>query len=289
MRRQNPDVIHFDDVSRRMLLALPELGRRPVVLTIHDPEIHSGERSWRAELDRRIMLRRAARVLLYNNALRPAFARRYRVPLERIHPTHLGVHHIFREWAVGPLQHVGRSVLFYGRLSPYKGLEVLYEAAPLVAERVPGVRFVVAGRPVRGYQLPPAPRLPNGGQVEVIADYISNARLAELLQSTRVVACPYVDATQSGVALTGLAFEKPVVATRVGGIPEYIEHGQTGLLVPPRDAAALADALVALLTDAALDERLRAAIARLGRAGRLDWADAARATLAMYAGLPARR
>jgi glycosyltransferase involved in cell wall biosynthesis len=282
IRRLRPDVIHFDEGSRRMLLALLELGRTPVVLTIHDPDIHSGERHWRSGLDRYFFVRRAARIVLYNQTSRASFARRYSLRPEHIHTMQLGVHHIFREWAVGPVQHSGGTILFYGRLSAYKGLDVLYQAAPLVAEHVPDSRFVVAGRPVAGYQLPSPPVLPNGGQVEVMSDYISNTRLVQLVSSARVVVCPYIDATQSGVVLTAFAFEKPVVATRVGGLPEYIQDGQTGLLVPPGDYSALARALIDLLTTPALEDRLRREVARLGQRDRLDWASAARATRVVY-------
>jgi glycosyltransferase involved in cell wall biosynthesis len=282
IHRLEPQVIHFDEGSRRMLLTLLELGRRPVVLTIHDPENHSGERHWRAELDRFFFLKRSSRVLLYNQALMHSFASHYSVPLKHIRATQLGVHHIFREWMVGPVPHAGQTVLFYGRLSAYKGLEVLYAAATDVAERVPGVRFVVAGRPAGDYELPTAPLLAHGAQVEVIREYIPNTRLAQLLASASVIVCPYIDATQSGVVLTAFAFEKPVVATRVGGLPEYITDGETGLLVAPRDSAALADALVQVLTNATLQERLRTGVSRLGRGGRLDWASAARATLEVY-------
>jgi glycosyltransferase involved in cell wall biosynthesis len=115
-----------------------------------------------------------------------------------------------------------------------------------------------------------------------MSGYISNARLVQLLASALVVVCPYVDATQSGVVLTAFAFEKPVVATRVGGLPEYVQDGQTGLLIPPRDPVALAQALIQVLTTPVLENGLRNTIAQLGRSGRLDWARTAHDTLAVY-------
>jgi glycosyltransferase involved in cell wall biosynthesis len=70
------------------------------------------------------------------------------------------------------------------------------------------------------------------------------------------VVLPYVDASQSGVVPLAYTASKPVVATTVGGLPEIVEHGQTGLLVPPRDTAALAGAIVRLLQDAGLRRTL---------------------------------
>ena len=173
------------------------------------------------------------------------------------------------------------TVLFFGRLSPYKGLDVLYAAVPRVAAAVPGVRFVVAGRPIPGYEPPTAPRPEAGGHVEAIQDRISNGRLATLLEEATVVACPYRDATQSGVVLTAFAFGRPVVASDVGGLGEYVLPERTGILVPPGDPAALATALVRILVDAPLRKRLAAGIAEEA-IGRLSWDRAADEMLAVY-------
>jgi glycosyltransferase involved in cell wall biosynthesis len=175
----------------------------------------------------------------------------------------------------------GPIVLFFGRLSPYKGLEVLYEAAPRVAERVPGVRFIVAGRPVHGYEPPVPPSLPNGGRIDVYAQYIPNDAARALFESARLVACPYVDATQSGVILTAYGFGKPVVATTVGGIPEYVRDGETGVLVQPRNATALAAALVTVLTDEQLRRALGGGIEKLAD-GPLSWSNTAERLISVY-------
>src|SRR5262249_40711886 len=73
-----------------------------------------------------------------------------------------------------------------------------------------------------------------------------------------VVVLPYVDATQSGVIPLAYTAAKPVVATEVGSLPEMVEDGLTGYLVPPRDEAALAEKVVRLLKDRKLRGRLGA-------------------------------
>src|SRR5207249_5838275 len=79
---------------------------------------------------------------------------------------------------------------------------------------------------------------------------------------TGVQTCALPISSQSGVIPLAYSAGKPVVATEVGGLPEMVEHGRTGLLVPPRDAAQLADAVVRLL----LDRKLRRRMGMCGKA-----------------------
>jgi glycosyltransferase involved in cell wall biosynthesis len=76
---------------------------------------------------------------------------------------------------------------------------------------------------------------------------------AELFQRCSVVALPYIDASQSGVIPTAYGFKKPVVVTDVGAIPEIVDNGITGFIVPPKNPEALAEAIIKLLKD----EKLR--------------------------------
>lgn len=288
VRKLGPTVLHVDSAPLRLGLVVPEWPAVPVVLSEHDPELHSGEHDWRTHLARWLSYRRVDRFIVHNHALREAFSRRYRIPEGRIAVVRLGTYDLFRELLAQPGAADDRTVLFFGRLSHYKGLDVLYQAAPDVASRVPGVRFVVAGRPVAGYHLPPPPVLANGARLEVVSQYISNARLAELFDQATVVVCPYTDASQSGVVLTAYAFNTPVIATAIGGLPEYVRDGETGLLVPAGDAAALGEALVKVLTQPSLRAQLADGL-RARRTDVLDWGRAARETLAVYASISSNR
>ena len=89
-------------------------------------------------------------------------------------------------------------------------------------------------------------------RVVVHNEYIPDERRSQLFRQASVVVLPYVEASQSGVIPLAYSFMKPVVATTVGGLPEMVEDGRTGYLVPPRDERALADAIVRLLRDKTL-------------------------------------
>jgi len=169
----------------------------------------------------------------------------------------LAPYDVYCQWVKTPLQDNGKTVLFFGRISPYKGIKVLLKAAPIIAQQVKGVRIIIAGRPIPGYSLPDLPSLPKGGKIELFDSYIANDFLAKLFQQATIVVCPYIDATQSGVVLTAYAFGKPVIVTNTGGLPEYIWQGKTGRTVPPGDHHQLAKSICSILEQPEIQQRMK--------------------------------
>jgi glycosyltransferase involved in cell wall biosynthesis len=283
IRAMGPDLLHLDDsdVSLRLALAIRALRPIPLVLSVHDPAPHTGEQDWRKGLARALLFRHARHFILHNEAQRPIFCHTNRISPERVSVVRFGSFDVHREWIGRAERQQRRTILFFGRLSPYKGLELLHEAVQRVAERLPDITLVVAGPSRPPYIPPPPPSLANGGHIEVVAEHVANESAAKLFQRAAVVVCPYLDGTQSGVALTAYAFERPVVATAVGGLPEYVIDGTTGLIVPPRDPEALAAAIQRLLSDDELHHRLSDGI-RHAKSATLSWEGAANGALEAY-------
>lgn len=286
IQRLAPDILHIDDLDVSPRLALGVRSGRwdervPIVLSVHDPRPHSGEDLKRKALARRLLFPRVSRFVLHSSALVDQFVERYGLDPAKVSVVPLGIYHLYEAWATPGVPAADRAVLFFGRLSAYKGLSVLYDALPTAAQRVPGLQVDVAGEVVPGFRLPSPPSLDNGGGLRVWPHYMDNSRLAALVQQASVVVCPYIDATQSGVVLTSYALGRPVIASAVGGLPEYIRHGQTGLLVPPNDPAALAAAIERVLLEDGLLARLCSGVAAL-RGGDLDWATIGESVTRIY-------
>lgn len=152
--------------------------------------------------------------------------------------------------------------LFFGFIRRYKGLHVLLDAMHRVQERVPSARLVVAGEFYADEDALRAQAADLGDAVRFDADYIPDERVALYFSAADAVVQPYVTATQSGVAQIAFHFERPVVTTDVGGLAEAVPDGEAGLVVPPEDPAALADALVQFVEDGDLAERLAVGVRR---------------------------
>jgi glycosyltransferase involved in cell wall biosynthesis len=163
------------------------------------------------------------------------------------------------------------GVLFVGRLTPHKGIDVLIRALP------PGARLTVVG--TGGHDPEPPERdyprllgsLAEGRDVEFVGP-VDDEELADRYRRAAVVVVPSVERTWYGreiavsellglVAIEAMASGAPVAASRIGGIPEVVEDGVTGYLVPPGDVEALRGRLEDILSD-------REAASRIGESGR---------------------
>jgi glycosyltransferase involved in cell wall biosynthesis/SAM-dependent methyltransferase len=173
-----------------------------------------------------------------------------------------------REAAKRALNATGNVLLFFGFVRPYKGLRYLIEALPEVLKRNQ-VTLVVAGefwknkadheRLIRDMNLE--------GNVRLVDRYIPNEEVGTYFAACDTVVLPYVGASQSGIIQLAYEFGRPVIATTAGGLPDVVEDGKTGYLVPPRDSRALADAIVKMFNAdrAAMEQSCR------NRASMLSW------------------
>jgi glycosyltransferase involved in cell wall biosynthesis len=254
-------VVHIQQGHLWFNCALPLLRRYPIVLTVHDPRHHLGDKG--AQKTPHFVtdygVRRARRIIVHSQQQKHLLSRVCRVQ-ERIVDV---IPHISlgNTPATSRQEDHAARVLFFGRIWQYKGLEYLIRAEPLIASAVPDVKIVIAGV---GDDFGPYRRMmANPSHFVVHNEYVSDNARSELFQQASVVVLPYVEATQSGVIPLAYRFGKPVVATTVGGLPESVDHGRTGLLVAPRDEKALADAIVHLLLNDSLRRQFGQAGSRM--------------------------
>jgi glycosyltransferase involved in cell wall biosynthesis len=270
------DVVHFQWLPVQYLDAFLLPRRRPRLLTAHDV-LPREPRPGQLAGQRRLYERMDA-IVVHSEHGAARLRDELRLDPARIHVIpHGPLHELARQPRdAAPPPELRRGdgpiVLFFGLIRPYKGVDVLLDAWRR-AERPPGARLWIAGMP----RMPIAVDAPDA---DAALRFVSGAELAGAFRAADLVVLPYREIDQSGVLYTALAFGKPMLLTDVGGFPEVAATGAAEL-VAPGDAAALAQALTALLADPARLARMAAAAATAA----VSWDEIARRTLDLYAAL----
>lgn len=250
-RASRVDVVHVH-FGYRLRDVTGLLGRLPVAVSLHGHDVTAFRRQWPAYYGP--VLPRVDAVVVPSRHLADvavqAGARAHTVhvlpsgiELDRFPPTPL---------PAGPPE-----VLFVGRFVAKKGLDVLLDAWPAVRAQVPAARLRLLGTGT-------APAVPDGS-VTVDLRGAAPGAVPEALRAATVVCTPSRTAEDGDVEslllvnIEAQACGRPVVTTDSGGTPEHVDAGRTALVVPEGDVDALAQALVAVLSDRRLAERLAAA------------------------------
>lgn len=216
------------------------------VTTFHDPFPHTGEEKKNSSYRYKTSIKGSVGYVLLNEKQKEQFCNTYHINNADVLINRLGIYDNIRSFVKTDTAIKPNNILFFGRVSPYKGIEYLCEAIKIVHESIPDATLTIAGGGKMYFDVEPYKQL---GYIEICNRYIDMEELACLLSRCSLSVCPYTDATQSGVIMTSFSLGKPVVATNVGGLGESIEDGKSGLLVPPKDPQALANAIISILTD----------------------------------------
>ncbi|MDB5289195.1 MAG: glycosyltransferase [Phycisphaerales bacterium] len=245
---------HFSNSSCSVAMLASEMGGFTFSFTMHGPAEFFEPKYWR--VDEKI--RRALFVCCISHFCRSqamVFAPQEKWP--KLHVVHCGVD----PSQFTPARHEGdgRRLLFVGRLAAVKGLPILLEAVALIKGEAPLLLLTVAGDgPDRAKLEQQARELGLAENVRFVG-YQSQAQVRQLLGATDVFVMSSFAEGVPVVLMEAMAAGVPVVATRIAGVPELVEEGASGFLVPPGDARSLAERVRTLLDDPALRQRFGAA------------------------------
>jgi glycosyltransferase involved in cell wall biosynthesis len=287
------DVVHFQWLTVQPLdvhllprrRSTPRGVRPKLVLTAHDV-MPREPRAGQLRAQRRLYERFDA-IVVHSEHGRARLLGELGVDPELVHVIPHGAFTHLAEGPVGPKPHeaAGPVVLCFGLIRPYKGVDVLLEAwrgVDSVGIGINNAQLWIAGMP-RGdlaTLLGGDPRSLGAFGVSLDARFIPDSELPGYFRRADLVVLPYLQADQSGVLFTALAFGKPLLLSDVGGFPEIASTG-AARVVPAGDSAALRTALRELLGDPATLAEM-SACARAAASGSYSWEAVAQAHLELY-------
>ncbi len=139
-----------------------------------------------------------------------------------------------------------RVLLFFGFVRKYKGLQYLLEAMKLLKERDFKVQLWVVGDfgEDKDEYVEQIRRFKIEDQVQMVEGYVPDDEVEKYFAASDLVVLPYLSATQSGIVQIAFGFEKPVLVTEVGGLPDVVTNGKTGYVVEPQSAEMIAEAIM---------------------------------------------
>lgn len=272
LKRIKPDVIVIDNITLTYVWSAIRL-RKKALLIVHDPFQHSGEEFIIEKYLRKLFFRLISHKILLNNSQKDRFIKECGQNERYIHSSFLSIYTYLLYYHKNRHSETSSeefNILFFGRISPYKGIRFLLETfiSMLSAENIQNMTLTIAGSGDFDFDVSEYKSHPN---IKIINTFVSPEDLSRLIAQSSVVVCPYTDATQSGVVMSAFALKKPVIATNVGGLPEMVEHGKTGIIIEKNNKKDLRNALLSLYTHPEKLDLMRANIEQEYFFGNKSW------------------
>lgn len=247
---QEFDIAHLTGILQPVEWPLVKLKKK-TLLTVHDPLPHSSTKDkLRFKLSRELTFRGTKHFLLFNKAQSQDFIRLNNLSKNCITIGNLSIYAWLKDLPNCSETQINIPerdyILFSGRISIYKGLQILLPAMKLVHEANPNIKLVVAGGGNFPIDITEYEKL---DYIEFRHRFIPDVELVKLIQNCRFAVCPYIDATQSGVVMSTFAFCKPMLVTNVGGLPEMVHDNLHGKVIEPSNVQVLAKAIIDMYAD----------------------------------------
>lgn len=249
----------FEFVDRTLILLYYKLLRKKVVLTAHN--VNAGKRDSNDSLLNRSTLRLqyllADHIFVHTEKMKNELWQDFGIKDRKVSVIPFGINNAVPHTDLSPreakrrlgMSEDDRTILFFGAIRPYKGLEYLVGAFQQLAAIHPGYRLIIAGEPRKeSEQYSDKIQLQinshaSRGQILQKFQYIPDEETELYFKAADVLALPYTHVFQSGVLFLGYSFGLPVVGSEVGSVREEIVEGRTGFLCRPCDSADLAKAI----------------------------------------------
>jgi glycosyltransferase involved in cell wall biosynthesis len=247
MNRLDADVLNILDIHPWYVMYWPFLKAKKKIVTINDPELHSGESNMIMNFllrnITRFLLKYADEIIVLGKTQEKTIRKlgyRQKVIVSRI-----GHYDFFQKNIKKKFSTEKNTLLFFGRIKEYKGLKYLLEALKSLKKKNLSFKLIIAGEG----DITPYQKVINElkEHIELNVGYVSDEKVSEYFQRCSFIVMPYTDATQTGVVQVAYSFKKPVIATNVGSLPEVVIDGKTGTVIEAKNSQELVQAINTML------------------------------------------
>ena len=266
IKRIRPDIVHithFQPWSLFIFWMKPFLRFRIAYAVHENPYTRKDVKNpWIMGFLERRFIHSADVVLAYSDFIKHQLARH--IPETKIRVSYLGAYDTFcpgfKAAPVDPASDL--KLLFFGRIKPFKGVDVLVHAMEICKKKGVKAHLTIAGEGGAEGGLVDENKVNEAG-VTWMNGFVSDEEACRLLSAADALVVPYKEATQTSPGALALGCKMPVIATAVGGLSEQVVHGVNGLLARPNDAKDLAHAIEKLAKDKRLVAEFREGARRL--------------------------
>jgi glycosyltransferase involved in cell wall biosynthesis len=291
----------FQLFDRTLLMLYYKLLGKRLVLTAHN--VNAGKRdlndSWLNRISLKIQYRSSDHIFVHTNGMKKELVRDFRVADDTITVIPFGINNTVPNTVLTPVeakQILGlsrneKTLLFFGNIAPYKGLEYLISAFTELLKRDRTYRLLIVGKPKGSASYwseieRTIARCGIGDRIIEKIEYIPDEATELYFKAADVLVLPYTRVFQSGVLFLGYSFGLPAIAADVGNLSEEIVKGETGFTFKPRDPFDLARKIVTYFNgDLFHNLETRRAQIRANANVWYSWDKVAAITTAVYSGL----
>lgn len=251
MDQQGIDIVHLllgpGEIWMAFLAMM--IRQKPVVTTIVIPQPNIGDPLPQTlhHLVNLIAICHSEMIVVNGFSQQNWLVNKYKVSVRRVSHVPLYPRVTAARYVASTIPEEPGTILFFGEARPHKGLAYLIRSQPLITKQIPNARILISSYGAdleRSLQM-----ITDSSCFEIHVGYARDEDVASYFRRASLVVLPYLSASTSGILGTAYAFEKPVVVTNVGCLSEYVVDGVTGRLIPPANEAALAEAIVMLLSN----------------------------------------
>ncbi|OXT09508.1 hypothetical protein CE561_00655 [Thermoanaerobacterium thermosaccharolyticum] len=240
-----PDVLYYPMIHTWTPIINMFIKQVPKIVTLHDPKPHKGEENIILEKISNMSIKQADRIVILSSIFKETVLD-LGIDPDRIDVIPHGEFSYYARKNNTTKKEFKNTILFFGRISKYKGIEVLLKAFKIIKQDVKDAKLLIVGS---GDMTDYKELIGKLRDIEITNRWIKDDEVGNFFSKADFLVVPYIDASQSGVIPTAYGFSMPVVASRIGGIPEQVDDGKTGFLVKPGDENELAEKCIELLNN----------------------------------------